>query len=150
MAVFIKMYQSNRKGSPQQGKWYARVKPIGTKDLKDIAELIQRNASVKRSDVMAVLAELSEVISDMLTDGYRVKIDGLGVFKMAIRTAPADTEKDFSVDKNIKGSHILFQPETQKEGANKRRVRQMAKVIEYKKVNDLTEKKEDKKPKPKP
>ena len=134
MAIFYKLYQNKATGSKTFGKWYARAATVGTKDLKDIAEVIQRNASVKRSDVMAVLTELSEVMSDMLQDGYRVKLDGLGAFKIGLRTSPANTEKDFSADKNITSSHILFQPETQKEGAHGARTRQLARTVEYKKM----------------
>lgn len=83
MAVFYQLYQNKRTGSTTKDKWYARAKVIGTKDLRDIAEIIQRNASVKRSDVMAVLTELPEVMGDMLLAGYRVKLNGFGAFKTA-------------------------------------------------------------------
>ena len=136
MAVFYKLYQNKATGSKTFGKWYARAKTIGTKDLKDIAEIIQRNASVKRSDVMAVLTELPEVMSDMLQDGYRVKIEGFGAFKISLRTSPANSEKEFAVDKNIKSSRILFQPETLKEGSHGTRTRQMAKKVEYKRIDN--------------
>ena len=36
MAVFLSLYQDKRKDSRFNGKWYARAKTIGTKDLMDI------------------------------------------------------------------------------------------------------------------
>lgn len=135
MPIMYELYQEKREKSAQKDKWYARAKTLGTKDLKDIAEIIQRNASVKRSDVMAVLTELPEVMGDMLRDGYRVKIDGFGAFKIGIRTSPADTEKEFDAGKNIVASRILFQPETEKVGNNGTRARVMAQKVEYKKVS---------------
>lgn len=135
MPIHYKVYQDNRKTNPNKGKWYGRATTLGTKDLKDIAELIQRNASVKRSDVVAVLTELSEVLNDILLDGYRVKIDGFGAFKMSIRTTPADKEEDFVVSKNIIGSRIIFQPETEKMGSRGVRTRVLASNVEYKKVS---------------
>lgn len=134
MPIMYELYQEKRRTSPNKDKWYARAKTLGTKDLKDIAEIIQRNASVKRSDVMAVLTELSEVMGDMLRDGYRVKIDGFGAFKIGIRTSPAETEKTFDAGKNIVANRILFQPETEKAGPNGGRARVMAQKVEYKKV----------------
>ena len=148
MAVFLSLYQDNRKDSKFKGKWYARAKTIGTKDLMDIAEMIQRNSSMKRSDVAAVLLEASEVVGDFLADGYRVKLNGLGTLKVGVSTLPADTEKEFDLAKNVKGSHILFQPETEKDGSHKTRSRVIAKKLEFKKVTVLTEKKAKKPKKP--
>ena len=45
MAIFIQLYQNERNGTTK-GKWYGRTKIVGTKTLKDIAERIQRNASM--------------------------------------------------------------------------------------------------------
>ena len=39
----------------------------------------------------------------------RVKIDGLGSFKMSLKTSPAPTAKEFSASKNIKSMRALFQ-----------------------------------------
>lgn len=141
MPVYYKIYQDNRERNPNKGKWYARATTIGTKELKDIAELIQRNASVKRSDVMAVLLELSEVLNDILCDGYRVKIDGFGSFKVGIRTSAANSEEEFSASKNIIGSRIIFQPETEKAGSRGQRTRVLAKRVEFK---DFAKKKKTK------
>jgi hypothetical protein len=140
MAIFYEVYQDNREKNPHKGKFYARAKTIGTKDLRDIAEIIQRNASMKRSDVVAVLTELAEVVGSFLEDGYRVKLEGLGVLKMGIRTAPADTEKEFKPEKNIKSSHILFQAETEKESLSTRRTRVLARKLDYKNVKTLEKK----------
>ena len=148
MSIFLVLYQDNRKNSKFKGQWYARARTVGTKDLNDIAEIVQRNSGSKKSDVLAVLTETAEVVSDLLSDGYRVKLNGLGTLKVGVSTLPADTEKEFDLAKNIKGSHILFQPETEKDGSHKTRSRVIAKKLEFKKVTVLTEKKAKKPKKP--
>lgn len=140
MAVFLSLYQDKRKDSRFNGKWYARAKTIGTKDLMDIAELVQRNSSMKRGDVVAVLLEASEVIGDMLADGYRVKLNGLGVFKVGVSTVAAPTEKDFDIAKHVKSSRIIFQAETEREGPHGTRSRVLANKLEFKKIATLLEK----------
>ena len=139
------MYQNDRENFANKGKWYARIKPVSTKGLKEIAEIIQRNASVKRSDVMAVLTELPEVMNDMLREGHRVKIEGLGAFKIGISSLPADTEKDFNVKQHIKNSRIIFQPETVRVGSQGTRTRLLAGELEFKDVAEM-QKKQDKNP----
>ena len=96
MAVFYTLYQNNREGFATKGKWYARVRVNKVKTMKDIAREIQDIASVRKSDVMAVLTELPDVMNKMLQEGHRVKLDGFGSFKVGIKTKPSDTVKDFS------------------------------------------------------
>ena len=145
MSIFLVLYQDNRKNSKFKGQWYARAKTVGTKDLNDIAEIVQRNSGSKKSDVLAVLTETAEVVSDLLSDGYRVKLDGLGALKVAVSTLPAATEKDFDVAKNVKNTRTLFQPETEKAGSHGARNRVLANKLEFKKVASMVEKKEKKK-----
>jgi hypothetical protein len=53
-------------------------------------------------------------MADELKQGNRVKLDGFGSFKIGIRTTGAESPKLFSVSKNVKGLHILFQPEVKR------------------------------------
>ena len=111
MAVLYKFYQNKNEKSSAYNKWYARATQIDTVDLAQMAEIIQRNCTVKRSDVLAVLTELVEVMKDQLQASMRVKIDGFGAFKIGLRTQGADSIDDFTVAKNVKGLRLNFQPE---------------------------------------
>ena len=111
MAVNFKIYQSNRKGGTN-GKFYARAAHRETINTKDFAEVMQNNSTVKRSDIVAVLTELSEVLRQELQRSNKVHIDGIGTFKVGIRSKGAKTAKEFNATDNIVGSHILFMPET--------------------------------------
>ena len=82
----------------------------GVVDLETIATQIERNCSLKRSDVTAVLIELVEVMTTHLQDSKRVKIDGLGTFKVGLRCKPAATAGEFNPVKNVKSLHVNFLP----------------------------------------
>ncbi|MCF2578037.1 MULTISPECIES: HU family DNA-binding protein [Prevotellaceae] len=110
MAVNFKIYQSNRKGETN-GKYYARATYRETVSIKELAEVMQNNSTVKKSDIVAVLTELSEVIRQELQRGNKVKIDGIGSFKVALRSKGATSAKEFSTS-DIIGSRVLFMPET--------------------------------------
>ena len=111
MAVNFKIYQSNRKGGTN-GKFYARAAHRETINTNDLAEVMQNNSTVKRSDIVAVLTELSEVLRQELQRSNKVHIDGIGTFKVGIRSKGAKTAKEFNATDNIVGSRILFMPET--------------------------------------
>lgn len=110
MALNYKLYQSKREGKTN-GKWYARAAHDGTMTTDDLASIMQANCTVKRSDILAVMSELVETMTIQLQNSKRVKIGGLGTFKLGISTKPAAEAKDFSVAQNVKGTHVLFQPE---------------------------------------
>ena len=58
----------------------------------------------------AVLIELVEVMTTHLQDSKRVKIDGLGTFKVGLRCKPAATAGEFNPVKNVKSLHVNFLP----------------------------------------
>lgn len=122
MAVFYRLYQNNNENFVNKGKWYARATMTETVDMKKLADRIQRNCTAKKSDVWAVLTELVEVMQDELQASHRVKLDGFGAFKIGIQSVGADSVKDFTAIKHVKGLRVIFQPET-KISADKTRTR---------------------------
>ena len=130
MAVNYKMYQDNRKESKTKGKWFARATHSGVVETKQLAASIERNSSMKQSDVQAVLIELTEVMTDMLQNSMRVKINGLGSFKIGISTRAADTQKEFSLAKNLRNIHVIFQPEMTVDRAGKVRTKSLLRGVE--------------------
>ena len=114
------MHQDQSVGTKRSGKWYARMVPIGMIDTRGLAEIIQRNCTVKRSDVMAVLEELVDTMRDQLQDSKRVKLDGFGSFKIGITSKGARSAKAFTTSDNITGMHVVFTPERSTDTAGNR------------------------------
>lgn len=121
MAVMYKLYQNNRKNFVNKGHWYARAINTQTVETSELADRIQRNCTVKRSDVVAVLTELVEVMQDELQASHAVKLNGFGTFKMGISSTGAPALSKWNTSKNIKGLHILFSPEGKKDANGKMR-----------------------------
>ena len=96
MSVFYRLHQDQSTGTKRSGKWYARAVPMAVVDTRKLAEIVQRNCTVKLSDVLAVIAELVETMRDQLQDSKRVKLDGFN---------------KFSVAEHVKGLHVVFTPE---------------------------------------
>ena len=120
MSVFYRLHQDQSVGTKRSGKWYARMVPIGMIDTRGLAEIIQRNCTVKKADVLAVLDELVETMRDQLQDSKRVKLDGFGSFKIGLQCHGAANAKEFSVGENIDGVHVVFSPERSTDAAGNR------------------------------
>ena len=88
MAILYKLRQDNRRTSRHKGCWFAHAVNSGTVDTDMLARIIERNCSLKRSDVLAVLAELSDAMRDLLADldeaGYEVKVTPSGSYRRSI------------------------------------------------------------------
>lgn len=110
MALYFTKYMSKRTGATN-GKWYARAKVTQVDSIETLAKKIEEKCTVHYADVVAVLAALSGEITDAVQNSHRVKLPGLGSFKLNISTKAADSEKEFK-SSNIKNAHIVFTPET--------------------------------------
>ncbi len=111
MSVFYRLHQDKSKNTTRTGKWYARMVPMSIVNTRQLAEIMQRNCTVKKSDILAVLDELVETMRDQLQESKRVKLDGFGSFKIGVSSIGAATANEFSAAKHIKGMHIVFTPE---------------------------------------
>ena len=112
MSVFYKLYQDNRTNSTHRGMWYGRAKHLDVVTTEQLADEMQENCTVKRSDILAVISELVTTMQKMLQKSMTVRIDRLGTFKIGLTTTAAPSPKEFTATKNVKGTHLLFQPET--------------------------------------
>ena len=112
MAVLYKWRQEKRTKSKFKGQWYARSIAIDTVNTAALADIMQQNCTVKKSDILAVIAELVEVMKQQLQDSKNVRLDGFGTFRIGLKTKPAVSPEEFNASKNVVGTHILFRPIT--------------------------------------
>ncbi len=106
---YYKLQNQNSK-SEYYGKWYGRTHMLGTAGINELARQIQSRCTVRESDILAVLTELSDAIADILAAGYQVRVPGLGIFHTTITTGRADTKDEFT-DDNIKKLNVKFRAE---------------------------------------
>ena len=120
MSVLYRLYQNTNEKSSAHNKWYARSVMTNVVDTEKLAEIMQRNCTVKRSDIKAVIEELIETMRDQLQDSKRVKLDGLGSFKLGLSSKGAEKASDFDARHHIRGVHVVFTPETTTDSTGRR------------------------------
>ena len=108
---FIKS-QNKNSFSQAYGKYFAQAVYdnhfIGTEELSDFS---QRQASVKKSDIKAVLQELGEAFKHFFEMGQKIKLDGIGIFKVGFSSIGVNKLEDCGAQ-TITTRRVLFQPET--------------------------------------
>ena len=104
--------QNKNSHSVAYGKYYATAvydsNFVGTEEL---ADFIQRQASVKKSDIKAVLQELGEALKHFFEMGQKVRLDGIGIFKVGFSSIGVTKLEDCGAA-TITTRRVLFQPET--------------------------------------
>ena len=109
-----KFIKSQNKNSSSQafGKYFAQAVYdnhfVGTEEL---ADFIQRQASVKKSDIKALLQDLGEALKHFFEMGQKIKLNGIGIFKVGFSSIGVTKLEDCGAQ-TITTRRILFQPET--------------------------------------
>ena len=110
---FTKLQNKNDE-STAYGKWFATaVYDQHFIETEELANYIQQQASVKKSDIKAVLDELGGAMKHYFELGQKVKLEGIGIFKVGFSSIGAAT-KDTCGAANITTRRVLFQPETER------------------------------------
>ena len=111
---YIKSQNNNPHNTGSYGKYYATAVYdnhfVGTEEL---ADFIQRQASVKKSDIKAVLQELGEAMKHFFELGQKVKLDGIGILKVGFSSIGVNKVEDCTAA-TITTRRVLFQPETER------------------------------------
>jgi len=92
-------------------KYYAQAQASGDVDSDEMATRIEKNCTVTRADMAAVLTALEDTIVEGLEKGEIVRLGKLGSFQIGLNGKGADTEKDFSTTLITKAK-INFRPGT--------------------------------------
>ena len=139
--VFYRLIQNKNEGMEKAYlKWFAHPVVTETVDLDYIADRIQRNSTAKKSDAKAVLTEMVEVMADCLQNSQRVKIEGLGAFKIGLNSKGADSEEQFNVGENVTNVRIIFQPETLTDAATRKRSKKMLQGVRLTNISGFNSK----------
>ena len=110
---YIKMQNKNR-DSAAFGKYFATaVYDKKFVETDELASFIQQQASVKKSDIGAVLDELGEAMKHYFELGQKVRIKGLGIFKVGFSSIGVAKAEDVGAQ-TITDRRVLFQPETER------------------------------------
>ena len=110
---FIKSQNKNSQ-STAFGKYFATAvydeKFITT---EQIADFIQQQCSIKKSDIKAALDELGGAMKHFFELGQKIRLDGIGIFKVGFSSIGVTKLEDCSAA-TITERRILFQPETER------------------------------------
>jgi len=106
----------------KEKKWYASPRLTGSRDLKSLSKDLSEVSSLSAGDVQNVIANLIDQLPKWLMEGYSVKLDGFGSFRLSFSSEGEAVKDDVTAD-SIKDIYIIFVPDVAiKERINKTKV----------------------------
>ena len=111
---YIKSQNNNPHNVKTYGKYYA--KPSYDEkfiETDEIADFIQTQATLKRSDIKAALDELGAAMKHFLEMGQKIRLAGIGIFKVGFSSIGVVKADDCTAN-TITSRRVLFQPETER------------------------------------
>ena len=111
---YIKSKNNNSHNAKTYGKYYA--KPVYDEkfiETDEIADFIQTQATLKRSDIKAALDELGAAMKHFLGMGQKIRLAGIGIFKVGFSSIGVTKAEDCTAS-TITSRRVLFQPETER------------------------------------
>ena len=119
MSQHYRLYKNVNIKSEFYGKTYGRAMYLDTVTTEQVIERIEASCTLTGEDFAACIRAFVKQINMGLQDGKRVKLDGLGTFKVGLRTTYADKPEEFTAKGNVKGMRVIFEPEKKMQGGKR-------------------------------
>ena len=130
-----------KKGEERQQvqKTYGKIIYRGTLGLADMAEHIMKHGSVYTEDVViGVITKLKTCMQEMLADGYKVKLDGIGTLYPVLSSKGVDNAKDFSANEAVTRLGISFLADQSKKSVYKASAMRQGSTLSTQLYSELT------------
>ena len=116
-------------------KTYGKIIYRGTLGLNEMAEHIMKHGTVYTEDVViGVITKLKNCIQEMLADGYKVKLDGIGT----LTSSGVADAKDFNAQENITRVGVAFLADQSKKSLYKASAMKQGTTLSTKLYSELT------------
>ncbi len=111
MNVLVERYQRRKYVNQEDSQvlYYVRQKSgtVRVMDVNKLADAIEANSSLTAGDVKHAIEAFVEQLRLSLTQGDKVKIDGLGTFHITLSSEGTEKEKDCTV-RSIRKVNVRF------------------------------------------
>ncbi len=111
----IKKYKNNNSKNSAFGKTYGRLVHQDTMNTSDLCRHMMKHGTIFTSDVVkGVVEKFINCFEELLMEGNKIKLDGLGTFYLSINTEGVDDETKFTAN-NVKAIRVKFIGDQSKE-----------------------------------
>ena len=107
----IQVYQNGRSNSPKRGEWYGRAKHNGIIEEAGLLDHVAKDSHIERTIIVSATEALVKQIHELCRLGYKVRLEGLGLFYLAVSSKSSATVEDYDCSKHVVGYRMGFLPQ---------------------------------------
>ena len=113
--LIIKKYKNTNEKNNGFGKTYGRLVHQDTMNTSDLCRHMMKHGTIYTSDIVkGVVEKFIQCFEELLMEGNKIKLDGLGTFYLSINTEGVDDETKFTAN-NVKAIRVKFIGDQSKE-----------------------------------
>ena len=113
--LYYRTYQNKNSESNGYGKYYGRLVSQGTLGTDDLCRHIAKHGTIYTSDIVkGVIEKFINCFEELLLEGYKLKLDGLGTFYLTAKSKGEEKEEDFTAE-NFETVRVKFLPDQSKQ-----------------------------------
>lgn len=106
------------KEDEQRQYWGARIKSAGTKNTKNICQIISASTTFNPGEIKGMLDALNQWIVIWMSEGYNINLEGIGTLSVSLKSENVMEAKGYGLVTRIDG--INFLPGTELKEATKK------------------------------
>lgn len=112
LALHYKVVSTSKPGSGKEGSqlWFPKLTGSSQINLHEIAKNLEKRSSASGTDVYLIVRGLVDLLPQLLIDGYTVKLDELGTFRLHAKTDVCEQPEQVSA-RNIRELRVSFRPD---------------------------------------
>ncbi len=99
--------KTDKSKGEEKVKYYAVPLSSGTVGTEELAENIAHRCTLSEGDVRATIVELMRTIEQELQQGYKVSLEGIGIFSLSATSEGFDSPEECTPAK-VKAKRICF------------------------------------------
>lgn len=111
MHVICKISKRNTLKGKGAEKLFPKAVMYNTLDNNSIVDAMERNCGVKPGETQKVVAGMQQTLYEMLGNGHRVKINGLGTFSIGVKGGVIQREDGRMALKDTYINKVVFTPD---------------------------------------
>ena len=108
----IRKIKKKRNGTNDKELYYAVPAWSGLIGTREIAQKLSARSTLTPADIRATLIGLVDVMEDYMHDGYSVKLDDLGVFRLSATSDGYNTPEECTPHR-VRAAKLCFRADSQ-------------------------------------
>ncbi|MCK9163749.1 MAG: HU family DNA-binding protein [Bacteroidales bacterium] len=105
-------YKVGKKKFRKNGIWQELNYPVGVYkgvlNRDDIANILAERTTIKQADLAGALVGLSQIIEEKLHQGYKVNLEGIGIFSLSLTSDIGYFSPEEVLPRRVKANKVCY------------------------------------------